>query len=240
MSVYTKIGGVDWSTDDWFKSRWDYPRIQKIRKKKGLVSSDKHYRGIINAINTRHKTLITENITNLLIDGWTFGIERSKKGKNRKNYLYFYRQKRIKGTKNKHERVYLEAKDEDDYRNRVLRNQARREVFNNSMGGWSSEGLTPAENRIMDIIVAEVVLPKKLRDPIISIYIKQLGLRIKSKKYGITAIRAMSIHKKKNILDSARKVFVKHFRKSTLDSDFVLKRTRKLGTPIPMLPILME
>jgi hypothetical protein len=234
MSIYTKIGGVDWNSDDWFKSRWDYRRIKKIRKLKGLVSSDKYHRGLIHGIKTKHKTLISENITNLRVDGWTFGIKHSK------GYYAFYRQRRVKGTKNKHERVYLKAKDEDDYRNRVLLNQARMEVFNQNAGGWGREGLTPAENRIFDIILHEFNLKRQLRDPIISVYIKQLGLRVKSKKYGIISVRMMSIRKKKHILDSARRVFMKHFRKSTSDSDFVLKRTPKLGTPIPMLPILME
>ena len=34
MSVYTKRGGVDYESNDWFKSSWDYDRIAKIRRAK--------------------------------------------------------------------------------------------------------------------------------------------------------------------------------------------------------------
>ena len=94
------------------------------------------------------------------------------------HYHYFYRYRSLKGTK-KHERKYLDAKDEDDYRNRVLLDRARSEVLDTHVGGWTREGLTPSENRTMDIITDELSIRKDLRDPIISVYIKQLGLKIR-------------------------------------------------------------
>lgn len=72
------------------------------------------------------------------------------------------------------------------------------------------EGLTPSENKTLDIIVNELFSEKRKRIPIITEYIKQLGLRIRSKKYGIISIKRLELQKKKNILRAAKKAFNKH------------------------------
>jgi hypothetical protein len=89
----------------------------------------------------------------------------------------------------------------------------------------------------MDIITDELRIRKDLRDPIISEYIKQLGLKVASKKYRLTSINRMSLQKKKKILDAARKAIMK-LKKSTFE--------RILSTSVPdfggtrMLPILID
>src|SRR5437773_8562507 len=103
-SIYTKAGAHDWSRKDWYKSDYYYARLEKIRKKKHKGSAregtSEYYRRLSAGIDRVHKILIRENITDLKAEGWTFGIESSKsKGK---KYNKFKRQRRIKGTKNKH------------------------------------------------------------------------------------------------------------------------------------------
>jgi hypothetical protein len=237
-SVYTKVGGHDWESKNWYKSDYYYTRLEKIRKKKhkgtARPGTSEYYRRLKDSIAKVHKNLIRENITDLKAEGWTFGVESSKsKGK---EYSKFKRQRRIKGTKNKHERVYLKAKDEDDYRNRVLRDQAKLQVFNNLASGWVSEGLTASEGATLDIIINE--FQSKTRNPIVMGYARQLGLRVRSKKYGFTSVRRMPLQEKKNILKAARKQFKRHLftkkteivPRSTVDSGgyFTLTRTHNL------------
>jgi len=237
-SVYTKVGGHDWDSKDWYKSDYYYARLEKIRKKKhkgtARYGTSEYYRRLKDSISRVHKNLIRENITDLKAEGWTFGVESSKsKGK---KYNKFKRQRRIKGTKNKHERVHLKAKDEDDYRNRVLRDQARLQVFNNLASGWTSEGLTTSEGATLDVIVNEFQ-SKKPKNPVIMVYANQLGLRVRSKRYGFTSVRRMPLQEKKNILKAARKQFKRHLFtkkteivKSNVDSGgyFTLTRTHNL------------
>jgi hypothetical protein len=57
MSIYTNRGGVNYASNDWFNSRWEYKRIAKIRKEKGIAgpTSDKFYRGLKSSFKTKHK-----------------------------------------------------------------------------------------------------------------------------------------------------------------------------------------
>jgi hypothetical protein len=168
--------------------------------------TSEYYRRLRSSINKVHNNLIRDNITNLKDEGWTFGIESVKRGE--KNYHYFYRQRRIKASKNKHERVRLDAKDEDDYRNRVLRNQANQQVFNNLAHGWAAEGLTPSEDKTLEIIQMEAYKRKRDRNPIIQEYIKQLGVQVHSWKYSISGVSwKIKSQQKKNILKAAAKCF---------------------------------
>jgi hypothetical protein len=201
-------------TYNW-RENWDWNRIKKIRKKKGIGQtrydiSDKFYRAIQRAIKTRHKTLIHEMIDNYKKDGYTFGVERrkSKTGKIYNGYLY--RQKRNIHGKDK-EHISLKAKDLHDYRDNVLLEQARMEVFRDLAGGWANEGLTPAEKKTFDVISNEYLRHRRQNDrnPVIEKYIKQLGLKVKNRKHGITAIKRLTIQEKKNILKAAKKAIMK-------------------------------
>jgi hypothetical protein len=86
------------------------------------------------AIKTRHQTLIREMIENKEIDGYTFGVER-RKSKTGKIYGgYLYRQKRnVSGRAKEH--ISLGAKNLDDYRDRVLLEQAKQEVLKDLVDG---------------------------------------------------------------------------------------------------------
>lgn len=203
----------DFSRNDWYKSDCYYPTVQTILRKKhkgtARQGTSEWYRRMGAMIDIVHKRLIRENITVLKEEGWTFYIEHVRR-KNGKTYYYFRRQRRIKETKNKHEREWLDAKDEDDYRNRVLRNQAITEVYRDKVVGWMCEGLTPSENKTLHIITNELLNRKKSYiNPIVAYYIKKSGLRVCSKKYRVTEMKIMRLQAKKNMLLSAKKMFKK-------------------------------
>jgi hypothetical protein len=199
-----------------WRDSWDWDRIRKIRQKKGIGktrfnSSNKFCAAIVRAINTRHKTLIHEMIDNYKKDGHTFGIERrkSKTGKIYNGYLY--RQKRISKGETK-EHICLKAKDLDDYRDNVLFKQAKMEVYRDKIGGWAGEGLSPSEMRTFNIIRDECLKYRRHQDrnPVIRKYVKQLGLKVKNRKYHIIGINArLTIKEKKNILRAAKKALIK-------------------------------
>lgn len=94
------------------------------QNKKNRIGRVRFNAAINRAIKTRHKTLIREMIDNKRIDGYTFGVEcrKSKTGKIYGGYLY--RQKRNVNGKDK-EHISLRAKNLDDYRDRVLLEQAK-------------------------------------------------------------------------------------------------------------------
>lgn len=176
---------INYLTYNW-RDSWDWDRIKKIRKKKGIGQtrydhSDKFYSAIERAVKTRHKTLIHEKIDNYKTDGYTFGVERrkSKTGKIYNGYLY--RQKRNVNSKSK-EHISLKAKSLDDYRDNVLLKQAKIEVYRDKMGGWAGEGLTPSEIETFHTISNEYRRYRKQddRNPVIVRYINQLGLKVKT------------------------------------------------------------
>ena len=135
-----------------------------------------NYTSIKRAIETRHKTLIHEMIDNKKAEGYTFGVERrrSKTGKIYDGYLY--RQKR--NVNGKREHLSLKARDLDDYRNNVLLEQAKREVFQDNLGMRADEGLTRSERKTFYTIAEECIRHRKRddRNPVVRRYIKQLGL----------------------------------------------------------------
>jgi hypothetical protein len=199
-----------------WRDSWDWDRIKKIRRKRGIGqtrfnNSNKFYAAIVRAINTRHKTLIHEMIDNYKKDGYTFGIERrkSKTGKIYNGYLY--RQKRISKGKTK-EHICLKAKDLDDYRDNVLFKQAKMEVYRDKIGGWASEGLTPSEMRTFGIICDECLKYRRQQDrnPVVQKYVKQLGLKVKNRRYHIIGINSrLTIKEKKNILYAIKRSLIK-------------------------------
>lgn len=156
------------------------------------------------AIKTRHKTLIHEMIDNKKIDGYTFGVER-RKSKTGKIYGYLYRQKRNVNGKAK-EHISLRAKDIDDYRDNVLLEQAKQEVFKD-IGGWGEEGLTRSEMKTFHTLKNECLRNRKQddRNPIAERYIKQLGMKVRNRRYGIITSAYMTIEKQKKILKAAKK-----------------------------------
>jgi hypothetical protein len=177
------------------------------RNKKSRV---RHNAAIDRAIKTRHKTLIHEMIDYKKIDGYTFGVERrkSKTGKIYDGYLY--RQKRNVNGKAK-EHISLRAKDLDDYRDNVLLEQAKQEVLKDIDGGWAEEGLTRSEIKTFYTLKNECLRSRKQgdRNPIAERYIKQLGMKVRSRKYGIITNDAMTIEKQKKILKAAKKALDK-------------------------------
>jgi hypothetical protein len=162
-----------------------------------------NYTSIERAINTRHKTLIHEMIDNKKAEGYTFGVERrrSKTGKIYDGYLY--RQKR--NVIGKREHVSLKARDLDDYRDNVLLEQAKNEVFKATMGGCANEGLTRSQLKTLDTLCSECLIYRKRddRNPVAERYIKQLGLKVKNRRNRTITIRP--IREKKNILKAAQK-----------------------------------
>lgn len=168
-----------------------------------------NYTSIKRAIETRHKTLIHEMIDNKKAEGYTFGVERrrSKTGKIYDGYLY--RQKR--NVNGKREHLSLKAKDLDDYRNNVLLEQAKREVFQDNLGKWADEGLTRSERKTFYTLAEECIRHRKRddRNPVVLRYIKQLGLAVKNRRYRFINTNVMPVDKRKNILKAARKALDK-------------------------------
>jgi hypothetical protein len=120
------------------------------------------YNASINrAIETRHKTLKHEMIDDKIKEGYSFGVER-RKSKTGRIYRYLYRQKRNVHGKTK-EHISLRAKNLDDYGDRVLLEQARKEVLN-GFGGWADEGLTHFERKTFKILSEECLRNPKLDD----------------------------------------------------------------------------
>jgi hypothetical protein len=137
---------------------------------------------------------------------------KSKTGKIYSGYLY--RQKRNVNSKTK-EHISLKAKNLDDYRDNVLLKQARLEVLRDKLGGWAGEGLTPSETKTFQTLSEECQRYRKLddRNPVIERYIKQLGLRVINRRYGIIAIDGnITIPKEKNILRAAKKALTKQIK----------------------------
>ena len=166
------------------------------------------YNAAINsAIETRHKTLKNEMIDNKIKEGYTFEVER-RKSKTGKIYYYLYRQKRNVNGKAK-EHISLRAKNLDDYRDRVLFDQARQEVLKD-IGGWADEGLTNSERKTFKILSDECRrnLKKDDRYPTAERYIKQLGMKVRGRGLYITSY-PMSIEKQKRILRTAKKTLDK-------------------------------
>ncbi|MFL6418460.1 MAG: hypothetical protein ACJ71P_03460 [Nitrososphaeraceae archaeon] len=191
-------------TYNW-RDDWDWERIEKTRKKKGLGqtrynNSDKFYAAIRRAIVTRHKTLKHEMIDNCKTDGYTFGEERRKSKTGKVYPSYLYRQKRNVNGKPK-EHISLKAKDLDDYRDNILLKQAIMDVFRDKIGGWIREGLTPSEEKTLNIILEEYLSHPRQdgRNPVIQKYIKQLGLKVKNRKFGITRFSKDLKYRKKRI-----------------------------------------
>jgi hypothetical protein len=199
-----------------WKLSWDWDRIKKIRRQKGIGQArpenpDKFYAAIERAVKTRHKTLIHEMIDNYKKDGYTFGVEHRKSKTGRIYNGYLYRQKRNVNGKTK-EHICLKAKDLDDYRDNVLLRQARMEVYRDKVGGWAAEGLTPSEMETFRTLSGECLKYRRQlnREPVRQKYIKQLGLKVKNRKYCIIAINnRLTIQKTKNILKAAKKALAK-------------------------------
>jgi hypothetical protein len=200
---------------DW-KDSWDWDRIRKIRRQKGIGQArpenpDKFYAAIQRAIKTRHKTLIHEMIDNYKKDGYTFGVERRKSKTGKVYNGYLYRQKRNVNGKIK-EHLCLKAKDLNDYRDNVLLKQAVMEVYRGKVGAWAAEGLTPSEMETFRTLSNECLKYRRQqnRNPVMQKYIEQLGLKVKSRKYCIIGIgNKLTIQKKKNILRAAKKALTK-------------------------------
>ena len=200
---------------DW-KDSWDWDRIRKIRRQKGIGQArpenpDKFYAAIQRAIKTRHKTLIHEMIDNYKKDGYTFGVERRKSKTGKVYNGYLYRQKRNVNGKIK-EHLCLKAKDLNDYRDNVLLKQAVMEVYRDKVGAWAAEGLTPSEMETFRTLSNECLKYRRQqnRNPVMQKYIEQLGLKVKSRKYCIIGIgNKLTIQKKKNILRAAKKALTK-------------------------------
>jgi hypothetical protein len=140
-------------------------------------------------------------------EGYTFGVER-RKSKTGKDYCYLYRQKRNVHGKAK-EHISLRAKDLDDYRDRVLFDQARQEVLK-EIGGWAEEGLTNSERKIYKFLRDECRRNPKVddRNPIAKRYIKQLEMTIRGRGRYVTSA-PIPIEKQKKILRAARKALDK-------------------------------
>jgi hypothetical protein len=168
-----------------------------------------NYTSIERAIDTRHRTLIHEMIDSMKAEGYTFGVEsrRSKTGKIYNGYLY--RQKR--NVNGKREHLCLKARDLDDYRNNVLFEQAKREVFQDNLGGWADEGLTRSERKTFDTLIKECLRYRKQddRNPVVQRYVKQLGLTVKNRRYGFINADSIPIERRKNILKAAQKALNK-------------------------------
>jgi hypothetical protein len=168
-----------------------------------------NYTSIERAIDTRHRTLIHEMIDSMKAEGYTFGVEsrRSKTGKIYNGYLY--RQKR--NVNGKREHLCLKARDLDDYRNNVLFEQAKREVFQDNLGGWADEGLTRSERKTFDTLLKECLRYRKQddRNPVVQRYVKQLGLTVKNRRYGFINADSIPIERRKNILKAAQKALNK-------------------------------
>jgi hypothetical protein len=163
-----------------------------------------NYASIRRAIETRHKTLVHEMIDNKKMDGYTFGVERRRSGTG-KTYTYLYRQKRnINGKAKEH--VSLRAKDLDDYRDNILRKQAQREVLK-GIAGWGEDGLTPSERETFNTLKNECLENPKQddRNPAAERYIKQLGIKVRSRRYGLISNTNITIEKRKKILKAAKK-----------------------------------
>lgn len=182
--------------------------MEEQDKKKG--TGRVRFNAAINrAIKTRHQTLIREMIDNKRIDGYTFGVER-RKSKTGKIYSgYLYRQKRNVNGKAK-EHISLRAKNLDDYRDRVLLEQAKQEVFKD-LGGWGEEGLTRSEMRTFNILKQECLRNRKRddRNPIAERYIKQLGMKLRSRRHYFITSNNITIDKQKKILGAAKKALDK-------------------------------
>jgi hypothetical protein len=148
-------------------------------------------------------------IDNKRIDGYTFGVEcrKSKTGKIYGGYLY--RQKRNVNGKDK-EHISLRAKNLDDYRDRVLLEQARQEVFKD-LGGWGEDGLTRSEMKTFHTLKDECWRNRKRddRNPIAERYIKQLGMKVRSRRHYFIASTNMTIEKQRKILQASKKALDK-------------------------------
>ena len=175
--------------------------------KKDGIGRIRYNAAINRAIETRHRTLKHEMIDDKINEGYTFGVER-RKSKTGKIYCYLYRQKRNVNGKAK-EHISLRAKDLDDYRVRVLREQAHKEVLKN-IGGWAEEGLTQTERKTFKILSDECQNNPKIddRNPIAERYIKQLNMKVKGRGRYITSYN-MPIEKQKRILRAAKKALNK-------------------------------
>jgi hypothetical protein len=167
-----------------------------------------NYASIKRAINTRHKTLIHEMIDNKKAEGYTFGVERRTSNTGKIYDGYLYRQKRNINGKDK-EHISLKARNLDDYRDNVLLEQAKKEVFTDTMGGCANEGLTRSELKILATLCDECLTYCKRddRNPIAERYIKQLGLKVKNRRYSTITIRP--IKEKKKIIKAAQKALKK-------------------------------
>jgi hypothetical protein len=166
------------------------------------------YNASINrAIETRHKTIKHEMIDDKIKEGYSFGVER-RKSKTGKIYRYLYRQKRNVHGKTK-EHISLRAKNLDDYRDRVLLEQARKEVLN-GFGGWADEGLTHSERKTFKILSEECLRNPKLddRNLIAERYIKQLNMKVRGRGRFITSDN-IPMEKQKKILWAAKKALDK-------------------------------
>jgi hypothetical protein len=143
------------------------------------------------------------------IEGYTFGVEgrKSKTGKIYGGYLY--RQKRNVNGKAK-EYISLRAKNLDDYRDRVLLEQAKQEVLKD-LGGWGEEGLTHSEMKTFNILKEECLRNRKRddRNPIAERYIKQLGMKLRSRRHYFITSNNMTVDRRKKILKAAKKALDK-------------------------------
>ena len=134
-------------------------------------------------IERHHKLLIHTNIHLKYKEGYRFTVERRRV--NNKTYSYLYRQKGRDKSQNR-EHTYLRSKDLLDYRNRVLFEQAKDEMYKKVGIRRVTADLTPSERRTLDSIfrvyeqyvLAKRMLKRRKRNPIIERYRKRLGLQL--------------------------------------------------------------
>jgi hypothetical protein len=178
-----------------------------LKGQKNGIGRIRYNAAINRAIDTRHKTLKHEMIDNMIKEGYSFGVER-RKSKTGKIYRYLYLQKRNVNGKTK-EHISLRAKNLDDYRDRVLLDQARQEVLKD-IGGWAEEGLTHSERKTFSILSDECQRNPKIddRNPIAERYIKQLGMKVRGRRRYLTSY-PVPIEKQKRILRTAKKALDK-------------------------------
>lgn len=171
--------------------------IKKINKK----IHDKRLLNDVRASEILHKNMIKQEIVYPKKERHSFGFERKEKSSFKK---YYVRQKRVEGVKQK---TYL-GKDLDDFIDK-LRNESHEQVWGDN---WALHGLSPYEVKIFKFLENELDYRKEDRDPLVEVYIKQLGMykRVIGRKRFTFINSDMTVERKKQILNAARKAFVKH------------------------------
>lgn len=176
----------------------DTKKVREISKR----INDKRLINEWRSVDILHSNLIKQEIVYPKKEHYSFGFERKTKSSLKKSYA---RQKRIGGEKQK---TYL-GKNLDDFIDK-LRKQSKEQVKGEN---WALYGLKPYEVKIFRFLADELDYRKEDRDPLVEVYIDQLGMfkRTVGRGHRFTFIDGnLTVERKRQILDAARKAFVKH------------------------------